>query len=571
VVQRAAAAALVLLAVVAVAPGLTADFTHFDDPLYLTLNARMARPGLEGSLALWSPADAWNGRFVEYFPLRDSVYWVLWQWLGPRSVPFHLVSLLFHVACVLLVRALGQKLGLSARASLVAAALFAVHPAHLESVVWVAGLKDPMYVFFTLGFLWLQLSARERGSKRLEWASWAALVAALLCKSMAIVAPVWLVLCEQTREERPPWSKTLRAAAVPALLSGLFLAHFLVIARIAHVVVPPHGGSLRAHVTLAVWAQVRYLAQALAPADLRFIHCFSPPSPFDPRLFAGLALLAGLGVLLWKGSRQVKLSVGLYLAALLPVANVLPFPAVVADRYLYAASVGVCFGLALALERLRPSWSRVAPVVLVGTWLIISFTAALDWRDEEQLYVTADEDPACMTDPSNYASKAHFQRGLVAHDDRTALDAFQRTLDAAGSRQLSGPQRCGVLLQASVRAARVRGAPFVAWTDQFIAQCPTVQTAWFMGAMAALGRDGELAVTRARRAVELRAAPDARTALGVALLETGAVVEATATLDEALTSDPRSACAVVRSWVALGGDRPAAAQVWVVRCEKISP
>jgi Flp pilus assembly protein TadD len=128
-----------------------------------------------------------------------------------------------------------------------------------------------------------------------------------------------------------------------------------------------------------------------------------------------------------------------------------------------------------------------------------------------------------------------------------------------------------VLLQASVRAARVRGAPFVAWTDQFIAQCPTVQTAWFMGAMAALGRDGELAVTRARRAVELRAAPDARTALGVALLETGAVVEATATLDEALTSDPRSACAVVRSWVALGGDRPAAAQVWVVRCEKISP
>lgn len=553
------------------APGLTADFTHFDDPLYLTLNARMARSGLEGFLAVWSPADAWNGRFVEYFPLRDSVYWVLWQGFGPQSLPFHLVSLAFHVACVLLVWALGKQLGLSARASLVAAALFAVHPAHLESVVWVAGLKDPMYVFFTLSFLWLHLASRESGSQHQRWASWGMLVAALLCKSMAIVAPLWLVLCEQTLDARPPWKKTLRAAAVPALISGLFLVHFLVIARIAHVVVPPHGGSLRAHVTLAAWAQVRYLAQALAPADLRFIHCFAPPTALDPRLFAGLALLVGLGVVLWRGPREAKLSVGLYLAALLPVANVLPFPAVMADRYLYAASVGVCFGLALAMDRLRPALSRVVPGAVVGTWLIISFTGALDWRDEERLYVTADEDPACMTDTSNYASKAHFQRGLVAHDDRIALDAFQRTLDAAGSKQLSGPQRCGVLLQASVRAAKVRGEPFVAWTDQFLAQCPTVQTAWFMGAMAALGRDGSLAVTRARRAVELRPAPDARAALGVALLETGAHVEASAVLDEVVASDERAACPVLLRWVALGGDRPTTARRWVVQCEKISP
>jgi hypothetical protein len=90
-----------------------------------------------------------------------------------------------------------------------------------------------------------------------------------------------------------------------------------------------------------------------------------------------------------------------------------------------------------------------------------------------------------------------------------------------------------------VRAARVRGPPFVAWTDQFIAQCPTVQTAWFMGAMAALGRDGDLAVTRAPRVVELRATADARAALGVSLLETRAMVEASTVLDEVLASDPR--------------------------------
>jgi hypothetical protein len=191
------------LAVLAVAPGLTADFTHFDDPLYLTLNARMARPGLEGSLALWSPSDAWKWALRRVLPVARLGLWVVWHGLGVRSVPFHLVSLLCHVACVLLVRALGQKLGLSARASLVAAALFAVHPAHLESVVWVVGLKDPMYVFFMLGFLMLQLSARERGLKRLEWASWAALVAALWCKTMAIVAPVW----------RAPGSSRGRSAA----------------------------------------------------------------------------------------------------------------------------------------------------------------------------------------------------------------------------------------------------------------------------------------------------------------------------------------------------------------------
>jgi len=562
-------AVLLVVAVVAVAPGLTSDFTHFDDPLYLTLNARMARPGLEGFLNVWSPADAWNGRFLEYFPLRDTVYWGLWQAFGAVSLPFHLVSLAFHLACVLLVRAFVERLGVGQSTALLAAALFAVHPVHLESVVWVAGLKDPMYLSFSLAFLWLQVEARETGSRRAEWASWAALVAALSCKSMAIAAPLWLVLSEQTLERRPPLAQTIKRALVPTLMTGVFLAHFLIIARIAHVVVPPHGGSWASHATLAAWAQVRYLAQALAPTDLRFIHCFAPPTALDPRWFAGVALVVALVLAFWKGSRHVKWVVGFYVAGLLPVANLLPFPAVMADRYLYASSVAVCVGLALVLERLRtvrPRWGAALAFAAVGVWLVISCVSAFDWRDEERLYVSADEDPACMSDTSNYASKAHFQRGLVAHDDVTALEAFERALQSAGAAQLSGPQRCGVLLQASVRAARVGRAPFRVWTDQFVERCEGVQAAWVLGSMAALRNAPELAVTRARRAVALQPLPDARAALGVALLDVGEWEEASAVLDEVFAVAPGEGCRVLEGWVALGPPRERTGGKWLSRC-----
>lgn len=572
--RRLGGVALVAVAILAVAPGLTSALTHFDDPLYLTLNARMARPGLDGFLNIWSPADAWNGRFLEYFPLRDTVYWVVWQGFGAEPLPYHLVSLCFHLACVLLVRRLGELLGLTGSIAWWAAAFFAVHPVHLESVVWVAGLKDPMYVSLMLAFLVLQLEARANASRRLEALSWVALTAALACKSMAVVGPLLLVLCEQTSAERPSWASTWRRALVPGAIAAAFLAHFLIIARIAHVVVPPHGGSWWAHLTLAVWAQVRYLAQAVAPADLRFIHCFEPPTPFDPRLVVGLGLLVVLGLLGWKGSRWVRWAVGFYVVCLLPVANLVPFPAVMADRYLYASSIAVCVGLALAMDALLARGGVVAsalPWLVTGVWLIISFSGALDWRDEEQLYISADDDPACMTDTSNYASKAHFQRGLVAHDDATALVAFERALTAAGASKLSGPQRCGVLLQASVRAAALQGEPFVRWTDQFVAQCPGVQAAWVMGAMAALGRRPEVALSRARQAVALRPLPDAQAALGVALLDQAQDAEAQVVLDALFPDQAGEACPVLRAWVSLGGHRAESGSRWLVACAKRRP
>jgi hypothetical protein len=119
--------ALVVSCCVAFAPGLNSPLTTYDDPMYLAQNIA---PGWSGFASVWSSERAWTGQFIEFFPLRDSVYWLVYQgfWLEP--LPYHLVSLLFHVLASLLVFRFVERLGASFWVTSLTALLFAVHPMH---------------------------------------------------------------------------------------------------------------------------------------------------------------------------------------------------------------------------------------------------------------------------------------------------------------------------------------------------------------------------------------------------------------------------------------------------------
>ncbi|MEW5740127.1 MAG: glycosyltransferase family 39 protein, partial [Myxococcota bacterium] len=293
------------LAVVAFVPGLTSPFILLDDPLYVLKNERLHATGWAGFANLWSSADAYRGAFIEFFPLRDSLYWVLFHAFGPVSFPFHLTSLAFHVCATVLVWRLARRLVVDEAVAFLAAALFAVHPIHVESVTWVAGLKDPLHVSLMLAACLTFLGWREESRPWRYGASLVFLVLALLAKSMAVVTPVLLLALDRLHGPPRPWKESLRAVAAPAAVAGLFFIQFLLIARAAGVVMPPHGGSWLSHATLAVWAQVLYLGQMLAPVSSRLIYCFTPATGFlDVRLWAGLALVAGGLVAWWRLRRQ---------------------------------------------------------------------------------------------------------------------------------------------------------------------------------------------------------------------------------------------------------------------------
>jgi hypothetical protein len=215
---------------------------------------------------MWDSTRAWNGEFVEFFPLRDSVYWVVYQFFGLAGPPYHLTSLVFHIGASLVLVRLGVALGLGQRVAAVAAVLFAVHPAHIESVQWAAGLKDPMYSLFMFGSLVVYARYRMAGGAWRYGVALGLCVLALLVKSMAISLPLLLVAMERLIGTPTPWKRIAQRVFGFAAVSGLFLVQFILIGKANHAVTPLHGGGLVGHTVLSSWAQVKYLKQVFVPS-----------------------------------------------------------------------------------------------------------------------------------------------------------------------------------------------------------------------------------------------------------------------------------------------------------------
>ncbi len=157
------------------ATSLAVPFIEWDDPLYVTRNPRIQGPGFDGLATVWSPEAAWTGRFIEYFPIRDTAYWLNYQLSGLNPLPYHLTSIAFHVASTLLLFALARQLRFSREVSFWGALLFGLHPIHVESVAWVSGLKDPMFTafaFLSLLFYGRYLTRRDRGTTRSRCSRW---------------------------------------------------------------------------------------------------------------------------------------------------------------------------------------------------------------------------------------------------------------------------------------------------------------------------------------------------------------------------------------------------------------
>ena len=108
---------------------------------------------------------------------------------GPWPPGFRLTNLLLHILCTLLVYRMARSEGLGDAAALAAGALFAAHPAHVESVAWISGRTDLLCAAFMLG-AWLHY---RRGRTA---ASLCLFGLALLSKEMAITLPLLVFLAD---------------------------------------------------------------------------------------------------------------------------------------------------------------------------------------------------------------------------------------------------------------------------------------------------------------------------------------------------------------------------------------
>ena len=398
-VQRLALPVVLLLALAASATSLTNGFAY-DDNWIITTNERVH------SLANWwrfFGQSYWPPAYNEalYRPFAILAFALQWAAGDGKPWPFHLVNVLLYLAtCAAFWRF--TRMFVPALPAFVVAALFAVHPVHVEAVGNVVGQSEMWVALIFLGAMTLYLRWRAEGP--LGWPRVGALAALYLAgclfKEHGIVLVALLGALELTlvRDDRP-----LRARV--AGLRPLYLAFVAVAIAFVYVrslVLGGFGGD-NPHpvwVELGTGERLLTVVGAVVPEWARLLlwpaRLVADYSPHDiaihrtvgPMLLPGLAIIAGtlaLLVLAWRRLPVAAFGLLVVLIALAPVSNVLfPSGVMLAERTLFLPSLGLLLAVGAALPAVVPHVTRTRTMGLVSGGTLALVLAAGAWRSAER-------------------------------------------------------------------------------------------------------------------------------------------------------------------------------------------
>ncbi|MDR3456048.1 MAG: tetratricopeptide repeat protein [Verrucomicrobiae bacterium] len=387
------------------------DFVNLDDNLYVQSNVQVQQ-GLTWENLKWAFTHVVSGN---WHPLTMLSHMLDCQLYGLKPWGHHLTSLLFHAADSALLLLLLQRLTGAVWRSLFVAALFAVHPLHVESVAWVAERKDVLSAFF--GFLTLLFYVRyvrantpantesepaQSGvsfhRSRDYWLACFCFALGLLSKPMLVTWPFVLLLLDywplgrfQPGHLRPlVWEKIPFFCLALASCAATFLAQKLAGAVQSLDLLP-----LATRLENAGISYCRYVLKIVWPADLAVYYPYPRYWPL-PWVLLAVIVLAGCTLLLWSRRRRHPYALMGWLwfvGTLVPVIGVIQVGAQsLADRYTYIPSVGLFILICWGTHALTRRWPhRAMTLSVAGAAVIILFAGATRrqigcWKNSVTLY-----------------------------------------------------------------------------------------------------------------------------------------------------------------------------------------
>ena len=369
--------ALVLLAAACYLPAMLWGGLIWDDFLWSQSRAVREWSGLD---TIW----AWPSRMeAHYWPLTYTTFWLEHKLWGLEPAGYHLVNVLLHLLNSLLVWRL--LLRLAVPGAWVAAAVFAVHPLHVESVAWIIERKDVLSGLFylTAVLLWLRFLEQPR-----PWRYALALLlfaAGLLSKTMVVTLPAALLILQ--------WWKNGRITALDLRRVAPFFLVALLITAVDLYSYGSRSGSLDSslpeRVLIAAQALWFYAGKLAWPTGLAVIYPRWDVSLGDPWAWLCLAAATALAATLWIMRHRIgrgPLAGALFFAVTLsPVLGFVNHGymqySFVADRFQYLAGIGVMavlIGAAVqGAGRLPSRWKLGATGLMV---VVLAVLGTQTWR-----------------------------------------------------------------------------------------------------------------------------------------------------------------------------------------------
>jgi hypothetical protein len=390
------------------------DFFIFDDQDYVMQNAHIKK-GLTMDNIRWAFT---TGAVSNWHPLTWISHMLDVQLFGLKPRWHHITNLLFHVANTLLLFFVLRRMTKALWESAFVAALFALHPLHVESVAWVAERKDVLSAFFwilTMG-AYCSYVEDQRLKKYLIVVLFFAL--GLMSKPMLVTLPFVLLLLDywplqrfqqtpsdqkinspvsgdtqkgRSKKQKRRTAREEAKAEMPAgpgrrwalffnlLYEKIPLFALTVLSCIVTYIVQEEGGAVRAwplsvRISNAFVSYIAYIEKMIWPTDLAFLYPLSPSLPAWQVLGAVFLVIGITVMVIWKAEKIPYATVGWlwYAGTLVPVIGIVQvgFQSR-ADRYTYIPLIGLFIIVAWGISEFSKNWRYRKQVLFASSLAVL--------------------------------------------------------------------------------------------------------------------------------------------------------------------------------------------------------
>lgn len=387
------------------------DFVHYDDDAYVTENLRVQK-GVTFDNLTWA---ATSSLASNWHPLTWISHMIDCQFYGLNPKGHHLTSLLFHVANTLLLLLIFVRMTGALWQSSFVAALFALHPLHVESVAWVAERKDVLSTFFMMLTLWAYLLYVKKGKVWRYLLVVLFFVFGLMSKPMLVTLPFVLLMLDfwplgrlglirDTRNEVTGQQADEGPNIFQLLWEKVPFFALAVGSSIVTFIVQERGGavkllemySIQTRIINAFVAYIEYIVNMIWPVKLVVLYPHPGNSlPIWKGVVTGLVMVLITVLVIRKARKIPYLAVGWfwYIVTLIPVIGIVQVGSqAMADRYTYITLIGLFVIIAWGANDLLSKWLHreksfgtlaaiLLPILIVLTWKQVQY-----WENSFTLY-----------------------------------------------------------------------------------------------------------------------------------------------------------------------------------------
>jgi Tfp pilus assembly protein PilF len=423
------------------------DFVNFDDPGYITEN-KYVRNGLTSQGLVWAFSEFRAGN---WHPVTWISHMLDVQLFGLNPGWHHLVNVLFHFVNTLLLFFVLRNMTGSLWRSAFVAALFALHPIHVESVAWISERKDVLSAFFCL----LTIFFYHRYAKQPSMAKYllvtATMVLGLMSKPMLVTLPFILLLLDFWPLSRPgsqlsdpgPGVISIQKA-LPLVREKIPLLLLVAASSIVTVFAQKQGGAVISMETLGAGARIgnainsylMYIIKMFIPWNFAVFYPHPKTLPLL-NVVGSSILLVGMLVLVFRLRKKFPyLLFGWlwYLGTMVPVIGLVQVGnQAMADRYTYIPLIGlfimISWGAADLFGKFARGklWASVLTVFLLTAMMTMTWAQTGYWKNsitlfEHALSVTTENATAHTNLGRAYADKGQIRKALEHYRAALKID-----------------------------------------------------------------------------------------------------------------------------------------------------